>query len=464
MRTRWMSSRSLTLATVLLLVAVGLLVGCGGKAAEQTSPDEAVPVVSFAQGALVTEAVVEPAHWFELRFDIAGQVTQVLVSEGDRVAAGAPLLRLDTDELALSLQSAEQDVIAQKAALAQLIRGTSVEVVARADKANADQIVQAEIVLQAVQLQLEKARADDPAANVAAAQARVKQLQLRLAQTRAQGSAAGVTAAQIGLERAQIALDDTQNEYNKALDRPWEDQFVRDEWAKRLEQVQLDYRLAQAQLDSALNVQRGHYINLDTLAAQVEETQAQLVQAVVAQRTYTTTLDILAVDVKAARANLEALRTWENPYLDEPTEEEVAQAEVRLRRAEIAVAHLALQIENAELLAPLAGTVVDVQVEVGDRVNPGQVVLVLATLDQLEVHTTDLTELDVGRVAVGQPVQVSVDALPGREFAGVVQEIALRGEDYRGDIVYKVTVELSDPQETQALRWGMTAMVEIKAP
>ena len=90
--------------------------------------------------------------------------------------------------------------------------------------------------------------------------------------------------------------------------------------------------------------------------------------------------------------------------------------------------------------------------------------LVLATLDQLEVHTTDLKELYVGRVVVGRPVEVSVDALPGREFAGVVREIGLRGQDYRGDVVYRVTVELTDPEETKALRWGMTAMVEIEAP
>jgi hypothetical protein len=59
-------------------VDVGLLMGCGSKAAEQTPPDEAVPVVSFAQGAMVAEAVVEPARWFELRFDIAGEITEAL--------------------------------------------------------------------------------------------------------------------------------------------------------------------------------------------------------------------------------------------------------------------------------------------------------------------------------------------------------------------------------------------------
>jgi HlyD family secretion protein len=459
-----MWSRLLTLAVVVLFAPAILLMGCAGKSAEQEQPDEVVPVVSRVEDAVVAEAEVEPARWVELRFDIAGEIAEVLVVEGDQVAADAPLLRLDTDELELSLQSAQQDVISQRAALDQLVIGASEKVIARADKENADQIVQAEIALQAAQLQLERTRADDPAANVASARARVKQLQLRLDQTRAQGSPTSVAAAQIALERAKIALDDTQDEYTKALDRPWKDQAIRDEWTDRLEQVQLDYRLAQAQQSSALDAQRAHYINLDALAAQVEEAEAQLAQAIVAQRTYTTTLDVLAADVEAARANLEALRTWDNPYLDEATDEEIAQAEVRVRKAEIAVAQLALQIEDAELQAPFAGTVVDVQVELGDRVNPSDVVLVLATLDQLEIHTTDLTELDVGRVVVGRPAEVSVDALPGQEFAGVVQEIDLRGQDYRGDVVYEVTVVLTDPEEAKAFRWGMTAVVEIEAP
>jgi hypothetical protein len=69
----------------------------------------------------------------------------------------------------------------------------------------------------------------------------------------------------------------------------------------------------------------------------------------------------------------------------------------------------------------------------------------------------------VKQALVGHPAQISVDALPGREFAGVA-EIALRGEDFRGDVECELTVELSSPQETQSLRWGMTTVVRIRVP
>jgi multidrug resistance efflux pump len=420
-----------------------------------------VPVVAQAADTVIAEAVIEPARWSELHFDVAGEVVEVLVQEGDTVAADALLLRLDTDKLAISLQSAQQDVVAQKAALDRLIAGATEKQIARADKENTDQIAQAEVALQAARLQLEKVRAEDPAAEVDAAQARIAQLELQLAQAKTQFPAEDITVAQVALERAKIALDDAQNEYNKALDRPWEDQAVRDGWARELVQKQLDYRHAQAQLDRAQRAYRAHAIGVDVLEAQIGDAKIRLSQAITAQEAYAVTLDVLAAEVESARLQVEALHTWDNPYLDEATAEEVAQAEARLRQAELAMAQLELQLGDAELRAPFGGTVVQVHVDPGDQVSPGQIVLVLATLDQLEARTTDLTELDVARVAVGQQAVMSVDALPDQEFGGVVSKIALRAGDYRGDVVYAITVELSDVSDLP-LRWGMTTMVKIE--
>jgi multidrug resistance efflux pump len=105
--------------------------------------------------------------------------------------------------------------------------------------------------------------------------------------------------------------------------------------------------------------------------------------------------------------------------------------------------------------------VVAVEVDPGDVVAAGEVVLVLATLDQLQARTVDLTELDVARVVEGQVAVVTVDALPGVELRGRVARIGLQSEDYRGDVTYPVYVELEE--DVPELRWGMTAMVEIEA-
>jgi multidrug efflux pump subunit AcrA (membrane-fusion protein) len=450
-----------TRVTLLMLIAVVALAGCSGTVTAQAPKDKDVPLVATTDSAIIAEAVIEPTRWSELRVAAAGEVAEALVAEGDAVPADALLVRLDTDDLELSLQSAEQDVRAQRAALDELLEGASETLVARAAKENAQQIAQAEVTLQIKQLQLEKARAQDPAAEVAAARAALEQIKLQLAQSRANDPTPDTRSAEAELERAQIALDETRDEYNKALDRPWEPQKVRDGWAKQLKQAELNYEVAQAALNRAKNAQQAHAIGLDVLAAQVAEAEDQLARAVSAQEAYTLTLQTLEAEVEAARLALEALLDWENPYLDKASDEEVIQAETRLRQAEIAAARLEQQLQDAALRAPFAGTVVEVNVEAGDRVDPSQVVVVLATLDQLYARTIDLTELDIARVRVGQQAIVTVDALSDLEFAGTVREVGLRAKDYRGDVVYDVAVELVEPP--QALRWGMTAVVKVEA-
>ena len=491
-----------------------MLVGCSQAQASRPGTDSTSPAaVKSTTGAVIAEGTVEPVRWSNLMFSIPGEVVAVLVETGDGVETDAPLVRLDTRELDLSLQSAGQEVVAHRAALNQLIEGASETLVARAAKENAQQVAQAEIALQIKQWQLEKARIEDPTAHVAAAQARVEQSKLQLAQMQNAPLEADPAIAQSTVDSAQARLEQllaspdeqaveiARLRWELARNTLWQSQLERDAIAgragvpayqKELAEAtvgaaeisaaiaHLEYALAgkgatgqdiriaeaavrqaQAQRDRASSAQRAHAIGLDILRAQIDEAEEQLAQAIAAQETYTVTLKVLAAGVEAARLELEALHTWDNPYLDEATGEQVAQAEARLRQAELAAARLELQLQDAVLCAPFAGTVVDVGVEVGDQVSPGEGVMVLATLGQLQVRTTDLTELDVARVALGQPVAVKVDALPGREFAGSVREIALQAKDYRGDVVYDVLIDLTGSTALEALRWGMTAAVTI---
>ncbi|MFZ5918967.1 MAG: HlyD family secretion protein [Chloroflexota bacterium] len=444
------------------LAMVGLLAACNGTAAAETlSPDQVPVVPRSTDSAVVAEAVLEPARWSELSFESAGQVTEVQVSVGQRVSAGTLLLRLDTAELQLSLESARQDVLAQQAALDELLAGESQEVIARAERENAQQIAQAGVALKIKQQGLEKSLAQDNTASIAIAQARIEQLQRQQDQSRAQDLAADVTVAQVEVARAQKAVEDAQAEYNKALDRTWEPQEVRDGYAHALQQAQWNLQQAQAQLQQAQAAQQAHLVGLQVLEAQIDEAQAQLVQELATQKAYSVTLDILTSEIELAQLDLDHLQAWENPYLDEPSEEAVSQARVRVRKAELAVSQLELQMAGMALRAPFDAVVVEVKAAVGDRVDPAQGVIVLATLDQLQARTVNLVELDVARLVEGQPALVSVDALPGLEFPGVVERIALQAGEYRGDVTYAVTVRLDGSEQQDTLRWGMTAVVRI---
>ena len=118
----------------------------------------------------------------------------------------------------------------------------------------------------------------------------------------------------------------------------------------------------------------------------------------------------------------------------------------------------ATNLEQSTLLAPFDGTVVDIQIIPGESVQSGQTVLVLADLERLQIETTDLSERDVTRVKIGQSVDVYIEAL-GLTVKGKVVRISPIAETVGGDVVYPITIELSEQPE--GLLWGMTAEVQI---
>ena len=109
-------------------------------------------------------------------------------------------------------------------------------------------------------------------------------------------------------------------------------------------------------------------------------------------------------------------------------------------------------------MAPFDGTITALEIGPGEAVLPGQMVLALADLAHLRAETTDLSERDVAKIALGQPLAVYVEAL-GEEIEGQVAGIAPQATTVGGDVVYEVYVELDE--QPPDLRWGMSTEVEI---
>jgi Na+/serine symporter len=73
------------------------------------------------------------------------------------------------------------------------------------------------------------------------------------------------------------------------------------------------------------------------------------------------------------------------------------------------------------------------------------------------VDTSDLNELDVVKVSVGQEVDITADAVPGGVMKGVVEEIGETPKNQGTDVLYTVHIRLDNPNPL--LRWGMTMEV-----
>ena len=163
----------------------------------------------------------------------------------------------------------------------------------------------------------------------------------------------------------------------------------------------------------------------------------------------------------AARAAELDYEYWKLPRKDPHSNRAPERRE--LAAQELAVVQRSLDTARAEmtqttLVAPFAATVVSVEFQPGEYVQSGQVVITLATLDELQIETTDLSELNIAAVEIGQPATVFVEAL-NEEFPGKVTAISSISNTIGGDVVFKVTIELDE--QPSALLWGMSADVEI---
>jgi multidrug efflux pump subunit AcrA (membrane-fusion protein) len=116
-------------------------------------------------------------------------------------------------------------------------------------------------------------------------------------------------------------------------------------------------------------------------------------------------------------------------------------------------------LASAEVRSPFAGTITNLDLKVGEFASSGTPVVTIADLSNWIVKTTDLTEIDVVRIHEGQSVDLTLDALPGVTLTGNILSIAQNFSEKQGDIVYKVTVLLSDKHPS--MRWGMTAQVNF---
>jgi len=133
--------------------------------------------------------------------------------------------------------------------------------------------------------------------------------------------------------------------------------------------------------------------------------------------------------------------------------EQLAVLEARLEAAEAGVAAFSV-------IAPFEGVVANLKAKAGSSIQAGEIAVTVADFSSWLVKTTDLTEIDVVELAEGQPVVVTLDALPGKELPGTILSIGQSYAENQGDVVYEVVVVLTDSEP--AMRWGMTAEVKFE--
>jgi len=333
-----------------------------------------------------------------------------IVADASVVPARALALSSASGGVVASLPVAEGDQVAAGQVLLQLDN-------ARQRAA----LAQAEAGLQAAEARLAGAKAAARAPELAAAEASVAAAQAALDQVKKGADESQLIAAEAALANAEAARKQAQGAYDRVKSSP-----------------EIGLRPEALQLEQATNAYNAAKAQLDVLRAQPDAAALAAAQA----------------EVRRAQAQLDLLKLGASAETIA-----AAEADVQARKADVALAQTAL--DETELRAPFAASVCSVLVSAGEYAPPGVALLRLADLSAWLVETDDVTELDVGRIRVGDAVTLTFDGISGLELPGKVLRIESIGQIKQGDITYTVVVQ--PERSDERLRWNMTATVVFPA-
>jgi HlyD family secretion protein len=156
--------------------------------------------------------------------------------------------------------------------------------------------------------------------------------------------------------------------------------------------------------------------------------------------------DLAVAEQRLADAEAELARLQSGPDPDD-----VAAAEARVAAAEAA-------LDAARIISPFDGTVTLADAKAGDQAQPGAPAFRVDDLSSLLVDV-EVSEVDINRVQVGQPVVLTFDAILATEYQGEVAEVSPVGNTVQGLVNFRVTIQVQDPDKN--VRPGMTAAVNI---
>lgn len=331
---------------------------------------------------------------------ITGRIKRLYADVGSQVQAGQLIAQLDLPDLEAQVQSGRASLAAAQTRLQEQLAGVAMQ-----DTQTAADIRKAQSAVKVAQANLREA---EQAANLnlATAQAGVRQ-----AKANADNSAASLKRQQTLFAKGYVAAQDVDNARAQA-------------------------EVSAAQLTTATH-------NVELVKAQNDATLASARE-----------------QVQQAEATLAASRAGSaNPVIKR---RQVQEARAAVQQAAAALAISQAQLAKSEIRTPISGTVTQLAQQEGETIAAGlsaPTVIIVVNLDRLQVEAF-VDETDIGKVRLGQPAAVTVDAYPDHPFAGRVAKIASGATMQQNVVTYDVTISLDNPEHL--LKPDMTATVDIE--
>ena len=341
-------------------------------------------------------------------FKISGMIEELGFDEGDFVKEGDLIARLNARELQDRRNKAEAYLRMEESRIRQLLIA-----IEHQERNSRGLIAQAR-------------------ANLAAAQARLKEL---LAGSRPQE----IEEARATMNRASSELQKFTLEWERAQRLFAAQTISKQEW----DTAKAAFEIAQAQYERA----REQYdlVREGPRQETIEAARSKEAEAMAALQVAEATM----LKGEELKQELETTRAW-----------------VRVARADLDLAETL--ISETKLYAPISGIVLSKNMERGEIALPGSSVLTLGDLKKVWLRAY-VNEPDLGRITLGQPVEVLTDTYPGKAYPGRLAFISdeaeftpkqIQTQEERVKLVYRIKIDIDNP--LMELKSGMPADARIK--
>ena len=392
-----------------------------------------------------------PVRSLNLAFQNGGTIAAVYKNAGDTVSAGGTIAQLNTSDLAAQLAQAQAGVQAAQATLQKLQAGPTPQnlQVSKTALAAAEQSLANTYTGVGNAVTAAYAKANDAVRN-----------QITPFYSNAETNNPQLT----------FAISDSQVLNNANFERIQASQEL-NTWQAELAEITaasptlaLDQALTNAAnhlsvIEALLNTDATAVVDATSLSAGTAATYKTAVASAVtevdtaADAINTSSQSISSEEAAVAQANAQL-----NVTLAGSTAQDIAAQQAAVAQAQANAQSVQVKIDEATLISPINGVLTVQNAKVGQIATPGQVITSIISASNLEIDT-DVPETDIGKVAIGNPVNMTFDAFPGETFTGKVFYIDPAETIVSGvvDYLIKVSFDKADSR----IKSGLTANLDI---
>ena len=218
-----------------------------------------------------------------------------------------------------------------------------------------------------------------------------------------------------------------------------------------------------------LYVEEGQNIKEDEIIAEIEPDmqQAQTLSRIKSN------LQTTEIELETAQINFDSdKKLYEKKFI---SDNDWLKSQNALKKAEISyqsaleqyklIQEIGITEENLKITAPVSGTIIQKNVEEGEMVvssesySGGTVILTIADLSQM-IILAEINEIDIGKISLDQPVDISIDAFPDIDYKGKITHIAPMAKLGKNNIrVFDIKISIENL--TPNLKPGISANVTI---